>query len=426
MSKKKSDDLEEVVPAATEAPPPIPVTNPGFQFGDSRISKLLASDAMAKLQKAHGKNILARSSEHFARRMMHIPTGIHSLDLALEGGFAAGRLHTIYGHQSTGKTTLLMKMLAMAQLMCGECWGFPDSKGKCECKKSREMVAAYIDVEGTYNEKWAMNHGVDPNRLMISKTEYAEQALDIGEMLLRSHEVDIVAMDSLAFLTPAAEIEKSTVENLVGAQARAVGKGIRKFVSALNAAGNKTGRRPTVFFTNQIRMKVGVMFGNPETLPAGLAPGFAATTEIRLNAPKYKLVKEKKAGDEEKEEKKKKSGEEEESESANGHPLWADMSFTVAKNKAGMPKVAGSYRMLLAASENQHIGDVVDDDSLMGDLERYGLLTKVSDGWDLIGEPFKTKKDIEERLVKDKMFKLHTRTDLFKVVFPENTVEVPS
>jgi recombination protein RecA len=130
--------------------------------------------------------------------------------------------------------------------------------------------------------------GILPDRLLISQPEYAEQSLDIAEGLLRSDQLDVLALDSLAFLTPAIEIKESTGAQMMGVQARTIGRGVRKFVMALNWAGNQ-GRRPTIFFTNQIRMKIGVVFGNPEVQSGGLAAGFSATTEVRCNLGKFEM-----------------------------------------------------------------------------------------------------------------------------------------
>jgi len=131
----------------------------------------------------------------------------------------------------------------------------------CGCKKFREVVCAFIDVEGTFDKPWALRNHVDLDKLLLSIPEYAEQSLDMADALMRSGECDIVVLDSIAFLTPAKEIEESTEKETMGVQPRVVGKGTRKFVSGLNSVGMHHGRRPTLFLTNQIRMKLGVMFG---------------------------------------------------------------------------------------------------------------------------------------------------------------------
>jgi RecA/RadA recombinase len=372
-----------------------------------RATKLYEGKTIASILKEHGQGIIMRADDERANHTDFIPSQILSLDRALGGGFWVGGVHTLWGHKSSGKTTTLLRTIGSAQQMCGNCWSFAvfhDENGeifkepKClKCGKYRDVVAAYINVEGTWDPKWVDAHGVIRSRLMYSVPEYAEQALDISEAILRTGELDILAIDSLAFLTPEKEIEASTSKDLMGAQPRAVAKGIRKFVAAVNMCGNR-GRRPTIFFTNQIRMKIGMVFGNPETLPAGLAPGFAAATEVKFSVGKVNTVNADGSKDSEDDDKKK-------SEIGLKRPVSVDIPFKVEKNKTGVPKLDGFYTLLLASTELKKKGDVDDEHVVMAEAQRFKLIAKNGKGYECCERKFGTLKEIEETCIKDPTFK---------------------
>jgi RecA/RadA recombinase len=253
-----------------------------------------------------------------------------------------------------------------------------------------------ILVHNTWDQKWARGLGINTDSLLLSEPEYAEQSLDIAEALLRDGNIDILAMDSLAFMTPEKEIEQSASKETMGSQSRVLGKGIRKFVSALNHMGNTTGRKPTVFFTNQVRFKIGVMFGNPETQPGGMAPQFAATTEVKFKTAKYEIEKVK--------------GEKEEKEAIDidlmlVKPLSVLFTFKCEKNKQGHSMMEGGYRVALGNTETHKKGDVLDASVIMDQAERYEILKKEGSKWLCAGVPFGTKGEIESLLVKDQGFK---------------------
>lgn len=322
-----------------------------------RFKNVMASELVKKIQKAHGKNILVPASDFRLKRMPRIPTGIFSLDVALGGGgFPATRVNIVWGNKSTGKTVICLRALGNAQKMCANCYTFPNERGKCACGKFRQHICAYLDVEGSWDHEWAMLHGVDPERVLLSVPEYAEQTLDIGEALLRSTEVDLLVVDSLAFLTPSKEIEESTAKALQAEQARVLGRGIRKFVAALNYVGNHEARRPTVIFTNQVRMKVGLLFGNPEIQPGGNAPGFMATTETKTSGGKYEM------------------------DELTGRPLHVDLGFRVEKNKSAGAKMEGSWRLMLADTEIKRKGETYDEPAMVDFGLKIGLVEKEGGG----------------------------------------------
>jgi recombination protein RecA len=336
-----------------------------------RFKQLLASDLVKKIKKKHGANILTKADDFKVQHVPRIKTGIFFLDYALGGGFPGGRVNIIWGHKSTGKSAICMRTLAHAQGLCANCYieTYDPDTGEvgCACGEFREHVCAYLDVEGTWDQEWARVMGVNTERVLLSVPEYAEQTLDIGEGLIRSGEVDFLVIDSLAFLTPAKEIEESAGKALQAEQARVLGRGIRKFGAALNHLGNQTGRRPTLLFTNQIRMKIGMLFGNPETQPGGFAPGFSATTEVKTYGGKY------------------------ETDDVTGRPLHVDLSFRVEKNKSAGAKIAGEWRLMLAETESKKKGEIYEEPAMVDMAIKIGLVEKEGNGWTCLGEKYRSK-----------------------------------
>lgn len=369
---------------------------------ENRTAQFLASDLVKNIRKNHGASILDTASERAVEVRPRIPTGIFQVDNALSGGFPAGLISTVYGHKSTGKTTILCRAIGQAQKMCANCWTGPQydyDTGEIlrdhQCDDFRDPIIAYLDVEGTFDKKWAEAVGVDTSKLLLTVPDYAEQALDIAEALVRSLEVDIVVIDSIAFLTPTKEIEESSGKALQAEQARTVGRGTRKFISALNYCDNRIGRRPTIFFTNQVRMKLGVMFGNPETQPGGFAPGFAAATEVRTSGGKYTMDKE------------------------TGRPICVDLKFKVEKNKSADAKMEGEYRMLLSDTSLQSKGDVSDEAEMVKTAIRVGYVERAGNGWSCLDAKFKKKLDLEEKLMKEPLYRQQFRETLLSLLDAE-------
>lgn len=220
--------------------------------------------AIAQIEKQFGKGSIMKLGEAASRNIDVIPTGSLSLDLALGiGGIPRGRVIEIYGPESSGKTTLTLHIMAQAQKMGG--------------------VAAMIDAEHALDPVYARKLGVDIDNLLISQPDHAEQALEIAEHLVRSGAVDVVVVDSVAALVPRAEIEGEMGDAHVGLQARLMSQALRKLTGAISKSNS------TVIFTNQLREKVGVMFGNPETTPGGRALKFYAS--IRLDIRRVEMIK---------------------------------------------------------------------------------------------------------------------------------------
>lgn len=190
-------------------------------------------------------------------------TGIFVLDLALGGGFLTSRGHMIYGERSAGKSTVAALMCINAQRM------FPD------------QVVAWVDIEGTFDLDWFVKLGGDPQRLLLLEPRSGEEAVDIADGLARTKEVCAVITDSIAMLIPMKEIEESAETNLVGVHARLVGNYLRKLNNAFVMERHR-GHRVTILHINQFRMKIGVAFGDPRTLPGGKALEFCTTQQVEI------------------------------------------------------------------------------------------------------------------------------------------------
>jgi recombination protein RecA len=226
--------------------------------------KKALSAALSQIEKQFGKGSVMRMGDVGARDIEVIPTGSLALDIALGcGGLPRGRVVEIYGPESSGKTTLTLEVIAQAQKLGG--------------------VAAFIDAEHALDPVYAEKIGVNLDDLLVSQPDTGEQALEITDMLVRSGSVDVVVVDSVAALTPKAEIEGEMGDSHVGLQARLMSQALRKLT------GNIKRSNTLVIFINQIRMKIGVMFGNPETTTGGNALKFYAS--VRLDIRRLGAIK---------------------------------------------------------------------------------------------------------------------------------------
>lgn len=226
--------------------------------------KKALEDAIAQIEKQFGKGSIMKMNEGVVEKCDVIPTGCLTLDSALGiGGVPRGRIVEIYGPESSGKTTVALHIVAEAQKMGG--------------------TAAFIDAEHALDPVYASKIGVDMDDLYISQPDTGEQALDICETLVKSGGVDVIVIDSVAALTPKAEIDGEMGDNFVGLQARLMSQALRKLTSITN----KT--KTCVIFINQLREKIGVMFGNPETTTGGKALKFYSS--IRLDVRKVDTIK---------------------------------------------------------------------------------------------------------------------------------------
>jgi len=221
--------------------------------------------ALGQIERAFGKGSIMRLEDDPANLPPGISTGSISLDLALGGrGIPRGRVVEVFGPESSGKTTLTLHVIASAQKAGG--------------------VAAFIDAEHALDPSWARRLGVNLEDLLVSQPDTGEQALEICELLVRSNAIDVIVIDSVAALIPRAEIEGEMGDSHVGLQARLMSQALRKLTGAINKS------KCTVIFINQIREKIGVMFGNPETTPGGRALKFYSS--VRLDIRRTGSIKE--------------------------------------------------------------------------------------------------------------------------------------
>ena len=286
---------------------------------DANKEKALQA-ALAQIERQFGKGTVMRMGDKEQVAIPSISTGSLGLDVALGiGGLPRGRIVEIYGPESSGKTTLTLQVIAEAQRMGGTC--------------------AFIDAEHALDPIYAAKLGVKVEDLMISQPDTGEQALEVTDMLVRSGAVDVLVIDSVAALTPRAEIEGEMGDHHVGLQARLMSQALRKIT------GNIKNANCLVIFINQIRMKIGVMFGNPETTTGGNALKFYAS--VRLDIRRIGAVKE---------------GEE---------VVGSETRVKVVKNKVAPPFKQAEFQILYGMGINR-MGEVVDYGVKLGMIDKAG------------------------------------------------------
>ena len=315
--------------------------------------------AMEQIDKQYGKGAIMRLGENPAGKMGAevIPTGATALDIALGiGGVPRGRIVEIYGPEASGKTTIALSIIAQAQKVGG--------------------VAAFVDAEHALDPIWAKELGVNLDDLLVSQPDTGEQALEIVETLVRSGALDVVVIDSVAALVPRAEIEGEMGDAMIGLQARLMSQALRKLTGAISKS------KTVVIFTNQLRQKIGVMFGNPETTPGGLALKFYAS--IRLDSRKIETLKE---GDE---------------------AIGSRHRVRVVKNKVAPPFKVAEFD-ILAKGGISRMGGIIDVSLDLGVISKSGAFYRYGETMlgqgklaavDFLTENTKIAKEIEEKLWK--------------------------
>lgn len=303
--------------------------------------------AIEQIQKQFGKGSIMRFGQGPVVPVETISTGIISLDNALGvGGIPKGRIIEVFGPESSGKTTICLSIIAQAQKSGG--------------------VAAFIDAEHALDPEWAKTLGVKIDDLLVSQPDTGEQALEIAETLIRSGGVDLIVIDSVAALVPRSEIEGEMGEAQIGLQARLMSQALRKLTGIVSKS------KTTVIFTNQIRLKVGIMFGNPETTPGGLALKFYAS--VRMDVRKIETLKK------------------------NGQVYGARVRVKIVKNKVAPP--FREAELVINSSGIDREEALVDAALNAGIISRSGSFFKI--GEKLLGQG---KEEVKSVLAKDEKLK---------------------
>ena len=319
---------------------------------DEKSEKLKALQAaMSKIEKDFGKGSIMKLGDEQIEKVEVIPTGSIALNAALGvGGYPKGRIIEIYGPESSGKTTLAIHAIAEAQKVGG--------------------IAAFIDAEHAFDRFYAANLGVDIDNLLIAQPDNGEQALEIADQLIRSAAVDIIVVDSVAALTPKKEIEGDMGDNVVGLQARLMSQALRKLTSTISKTNT------TCIFINQLREKIGVMFGNPETTTGGNALKFYSS--VRLDIRRVTSIKD---GD---------------------NVVGNQVRVKIVKNKVAPPFRKAEFEISFGEGISR-VGEIVDMGVELGIIQKSGSWfsyndTRLAQGRDATKQMIKDNPELAEEL----------------------------
>lgn len=369
-------DLVTLPPAAQEAPQKAP--QPPQLVGKGKGAKPVATGGightgigksselakiLAQVTKEKGEGMIVRANE--IPDVQRIPTGLFEFDFGTGGGFPMGRLAIIYGPESSGKTNLCMCAVARMQ------------------KMRPDQTCIWVDLEGTFDPKWATKFGIDCDTLMVVKPGYGEEAADLIDALIQADDVSLMVIDSIAVLTSAAEVENSTEKANVGREALLVKRICNKLAMAFSRE-NRRGHFPTVFFVNQTRFKIGVVYGDPETMPGGNTMKFMSSLTVRLYG-KNKVVK----------------------ELHPELPAFKDTNLVVKKSKIPIKQVTFTYDMAMQPVGGLKVGETHSFSVVDGHLRSFGFLGKKEKGigWVCLHEEYPTLSAIEDRYMDDLDFR---------------------
>ena len=332
---------------------------------DAGDRKKALETAIAKIEKDYGKGTIMRLGDDISVNVEALSTGSLSLDLALGiGGVPKGRIIEIYGPEASGKTTLALHIVASAQKNGGD--------------------AAYIDVEHALEPAYARALGVDIDSLLISQPDTGEQALDITESLVRSGAIDVIVVDSVAALIPRAELEGEVGDTVVGMLARLMSQAMRRLAGAISK------NNCTVIFINQLRQKIGVMYGNPETTPGGLALKYYAS--VRIDVRRIETLK------------------------AGGEMIGNRTRAKVVKNKVAPPFREAEFDIMYGAGISK-ISEIIDLAVKLDIIEKGGAWFTVNgqrlQGKDAVKEYLTANPDICDKIEQD------IRDNSFKLLSPQ-------
>ena len=357
---------------------------------------------LEKVNKKYGGSedapLVFLSSESPILNVPRLKTGIFSLDLALGGGIPQGRVIRIFGPFSAGKTWSCLKIVRNNQHLCRSCWGtyLKDKKKKKCCATPEKFKTLWLDIEGVWENKWAVTQGVNLDQLYISRTEFAEQALDIAHACMAEQAFDLVILDSLAALSSMKEMDSSQEDTKVAVNARVLNEFMRKAVSDINKRKD-TDHKTTLILINQVRYTIS-SYGDPEVLPGGRGQEFAASVDVRMERKKILTDKGSYVG----------PGAD---NSKTGLPVGALTSFRVPKNKTAPPNRTGEFTVWFDnhPAMEKKVGDIDCSEAVF----EYGLRC---------GVIFKKKKEYMATDSDDKLMPLGTKKEIVQELLFHDTV----
>jgi len=305
-----------------------------------------AADVASELQKKLGETVV--TTGEYLVDVERIPTGVFPFDLSCGGGFPRGKVSIVYGPESSGKTNLFLLSIALEQ------------------KLNPHMENVFVDVENSFDPSWAKKMGVDVDKLLVLHPDHAEQAVDMVDAMLQAEDVSLIVVDSLAAMIPLNEQDSTAAKAQVGGASALIGKLIRKGVSQQSKEKRK-GHYPTLLLVNQIRMKIGVMFGSPETMPGGNAIKFASGLTARIYGKNEMLESISKT-----------------------MPVLKETQVVIQKWKVPIVAVNSKYKMCMIPHNGMVPGDVRDRGTVETYLRDMGQIVKQGAKWFFFGTEYKT------------------------------------
>jgi recombination protein RecA len=317
-------------------------------------------DLIKQINKRYGKNtVVTASQSSVLSSKKRIPTDVPALDWAMGGGVPTGSIITLLGEFSSGKSILALQMAGAFGRTCRNC-GKPlakvdvftrkEARVPC-CKNPERMNVCWFDAEGSFSNSWSKAQGVSLDNTFVLRTEFAEQGIDVADALIRSGDCDLLVVDSVAQLTPSVEIEESSEKWQMGTHARLMNKAMRKWVSAQNAGSLSRAYSPTIVLINQLRHKIGVIYGSPETSPGGKGIEFAASMIIRC---------------------KRKSWIEDDMKRPIGHV----MEIVIKKNKTAPPNRTAGFTFFFNGHDTYPCGASNASEQIVKQAEFWGLIKR--------------------------------------------------
>lgn len=306
-----------------------------------------------------GMTIVNAKTSAVLNRRNRIKTGIFAFDLALGGGIPTGTITTIKGEYSSGKSAISHKIASAFQRVCRNCgnpleeWNESKMQAKlihC-CDQPERMRVVWFDAEGSFDNNWASRLGMHLDSTFVIRTEFAEQGIDVADTVLRSGDCDLLVLDSVAQLTPSTEIENSAEKWQQGLLARLMNKAMRKWVSAQNAGSLNRAYSPTILLINQVRLNIGVMYGNPETSPGGKGIEFASSVILRCKRKGYKM-------------------------NNVDMPIGHEMEIAIQKNKTAPPNRSCELTIHIQNAENYRAGSTDEIAQVIAHAEKWGVIER--------------------------------------------------